>query len=495
MTYQLGVDIGVSRVHAAMARTSEDGSVTVEPFQLGSTGPDLPALVALSPEGEWHFGDQAAAIGSSRPQNLLTGLRRRIGDDVPFVVDGHKILAEDAYARLAVTVIEFVAQSEGARPAHVTLTYPADWGFFRVTLVQDALGTRYSGAFELIPEAEAAARGTTHTVDKNKALAVYDLGATTFDTAILRRKPIPWSDFDAWTILDETTGIPIGGMNFDDAIVRHVISSLDSAEEISGASLVALRGECAGAKEVLSLETRVEIPVRGADGPTNVPVSRTEFESLIESSLDTTISTLSKMIDGAELAAQSIDAVLLVGGSALIPYVQERLSEELEFPIVTQGAESLIALGAARSSWERSVDLPPPPPEPEVEEEPEEKSRFKVEIPKLVLSATDGSSRVATYMWRGILAVLFVASALYLFWALSPDSPGLFGSPAETTAPAATPTPTPTPSAEPTEPTSSVVPGEEGADPGQEPGPIQTAPAGEGDPAEEAPADESEQGG
>nr|NLD40313.1 Hsp70 family protein [Actinomycetales bacterium] len=420
MTYLLGVDIGSSRIHAATARTSSSGIPEIESVPLGSAAPHIPALVAVTADGRFEFGEEAASRGATEPQNLVSGVRRRIGDDVPFVVGSQQIPAEDAYARLATAVIETVTTAEGEPPAHVTFTYPAGWGPFRVALVQDALGSRYAGRFHLMPEAEAAARGSRRRVPQGRALAVYDLGGTTFDATVLRR------DATDWTVLDETGGSRVGGANFDDAVVDHVLASLASPGGVTGASLVALRRECTGAKEALTSERAVTIPAPGTDGPAMVRLTRTDFEKLIENHLEQTVTTLSETIEGAGLAAKEMDAVLVVGGSSHIPSVQERLSETLECEVVAEDQGALVAMGAARGGWERAESEPPPA------EEAVHTARAvheEVPLPKFVLSATGGSSRVATYIWRVILVLLVLGSAYYLYTALNSENRGLFGAP------------------------------------------------------------------
>lgn len=105
LIYHVGIDIGASRVHAATARMTPLGEERVEPFPLGNSRVDMPALMSVAPDGDLEFGDAAAARGADQPETLVSSIRARVGSAVPFVVGDHRISADDAYARLAATVV------------------------------------------------------------------------------------------------------------------------------------------------------------------------------------------------------------------------------------------------------------------------------------------------------------------------------------------------------------------------------------------------------
>ena len=110
-----------------------------------------------------------------------------------------------------------------------------------------------------------------------------------------------------------------------------------------------LRRECVEAKEALSFDTEVTIPVVLPSLRTNVRLVRVEFESMIRSSLDHTVGALTRTVSSAGLSADDLQAVLLVGGSSRIPLVSQLLSTEFRRPVVLDPhPEHSIALGAAR---------------------------------------------------------------------------------------------------------------------------------------------------
>jgi molecular chaperone DnaK len=104
------------------------------------------------------------------------------------------------------------------------------------------------------------------------------------------------------------------------------------------------------AKEALSIDTEVTIPVLLPQVQSQVSLTRTEFEDLIRPRLAQTIEALRRTLDSAALSPADLDAVLLVGGSSRVPLVARLLSAELGRPVAVDGdPQAAIALGAALS--------------------------------------------------------------------------------------------------------------------------------------------------
>jgi len=80
----------------------------------------------------------------------------------------------------------------------------------------------------------------------------------------------------------------------------------------------------------------------------DLEVDRRSFEALIEELLASTLVEVDRALTEAQLAAEAIDRVILVGGSTHIPRVQELLSERFACPVEHAVDPALcVALGAA----------------------------------------------------------------------------------------------------------------------------------------------------
>jgi molecular chaperone DnaK (HSP70) len=225
--YYLAVDVGTSRVAAATARLAPDGSISTAPFPLGRRTDSAATVVFVADDGEYLFADAAERRGVTQPDRLIREFKRSVGDEVPLMVGGRAIPAEQLYAHTVASVIETVSEREGARPAAVMLTHPAAWGPHRIGLIRSALAAVGVTDVELITEPEAAARHyeASRPVQVGHTLAVYDLGGGTFDSVILRKE----SD-DSFELVGKPIGIDnLGGADFDDAVLRHVLRSAQAS--------------------------------------------------------------------------------------------------------------------------------------------------------------------------------------------------------------------------------------------------------------------------
>jgi molecular chaperone DnaK len=357
--YFLAIDIGTSRTSAATARWAPDGSLIAAPFALGRASDNAPT-VAFAADGELLFGDAAERRGATQPDRLIREFKRRVGDDVPILAADRAFAPEDLYAEAVDWVARAVIEREGATPAGIALTVPAAWGAFRTERVRAAIALRGWRDVSVVTEPEAAARHyeSASPLSAGCALAVYDFGGGTFDAVVLRK-----DDDGAVRIVGTPSGLSdLGGADFDDLLVRHVVRTAHvDAVQLAGDSagrmaLAALRRECVEAKESLSFDSEVVIPVLLSGDQRTVRLSRDEFELMIADDLDRTLAAFQDALADAGLDARDVEAILLTGGSSRIPRVAQVLSERFDRPIaIDADPKAIIALGAARIAADAAV--------------------------------------------------------------------------------------------------------------------------------------------
>ena len=363
-SYYLGIDVGTARVSAATARPTHDGSVVVSHVPLGHRNDNAPAVVFVTSHGGLLFGDTAERRGLAEPEHLVREFTRNVGDDVPLSVGGHSVDAPHLLAQTVASVVSAATESEGADPAGVTVTYPSSWGPHRTGLIRSALTDVGLPDVALMSEAEAAARNyeATHPLEPGRSVVVYDLGGTTFHTAVTRK-----GRDGSLSLVGQPPGLDnLGGADFDDLVFRHVLRGAGAAGmDLSSAetrdALIQLRRECVDAKEALSFDTEVTIPVLLPQVSTKIRLTRSEFEAMIDGHIDRTVGALDDAVEGAGVDIADVDAIVLVGGSSRIPRVAQRLSELFDRPIVVdQDPKSSTAMGAARGSLFSHVALAHP---------------------------------------------------------------------------------------------------------------------------------------
>jgi hypothetical protein len=155
----------------------------------------------------------------------------------------------------------------------------------------------------------------------------------------------------------------LGGIDFDEAVVQHVVRALGDdvppAEDAAPATLTALarlRQECVDAKETLSSDTDVAIPVLLPERQATVRLTRSELEEMIRPPLDASIGAVHRALRSADVAPDDLDVVLLVGGSSRIPLVGQLIGAELGRPTAVDAHPKYsVALGAATLAAGRAV--------------------------------------------------------------------------------------------------------------------------------------------
>ena len=156
MPYVLGIDVAPGRTHAATCLRRGAGWEDPEPLWLGERGPAAASALFLDDEGYLLTGDAAVQAGARVPSRLLTGFHRRIGDDVPMMVEGEPFPPEALTTVLAEGIAEHAASMFDGEPLHLVLTHPGDWGAYRRDLLRSALAESGFTAVTLVPGPIAA---------------------------------------------------------------------------------------------------------------------------------------------------------------------------------------------------------------------------------------------------------------------------------------------------------------------------------------------------
>lgn len=375
--YSLGVDLGTTYTAAAVWR---DGRAEVVP--LGDHSPQIPSALFRTEEGQFLVGEAAVRRGAADPGRLATEFKRRVGDETSIMVGGTPTSAHALMGQLLSWVVAHVTAGQGRAPDTVVLTCPANWGPYRRELMEQVGRIAGVGGVVICTEPSAAAVhfASTERVEVGDTIAVYDLGGGTFDAAVLR-KDGP-ADF---ALLGSPEGLEhLGGLDFDAAVLQHVWRTVgdidaDPEDEAVLAALSRLRRDCTEAKEALSVDTHVTIPVDLDAQHRTVRLSRDELEELVRPSLEETVAAVERALDSADLTAAELGSVLLVGGSARIPLVTELLTRRLGRPVaVSAQPKHGVALGAAMVGAHVSGALSPGPPTPRAAGSPPREGRGAV---------------------------------------------------------------------------------------------------------------------
>ena len=376
MTYYLGVDLGTTYTAAAVF---ENGSARV--LELGNRTPTIPSVVYLTPEGTVLTGEAANRRAATDPTRVAREFKRRIGDTTPLLLGGTPYSADALSAMLLRWTHDQVTERQGQAPAGIAVTYPANWGPFKRDLLDQAIRQADLDGVTTITEPEAAVidYASNERVDPGAIVAVYDLGGGTFDAAVVRKLE------HGVEVLGEPEGIErLGGIDFDEAVFAHVraslgdaLSQLDQNDPVALSAMARLRQECVDAKEALSSDSEVSIPVVLPSIATEVRLTRAEFERMITPTLAPTLTAMQRALRSAGVTSDQVDSILLAGGSSRIPLVAQMIGAEMGRPVAVDAhPKHTVALGAAKAAADAAsattaapaapapAPIVPPAPEP-----------------------------------------------------------------------------------------------------------------------------------
>src|SRR5690606_8895507 len=295
----LSIDLGTSNTVAVLA---EDGrSPRVVDVDGSAT---MPSAVYAGEDGTLLVGRDAERRARLDPSRFEPNPKRRI-DDQTLLLGTDVIPVSEALAAVLRRVLsEVTRQLGGTQPDEVRLTHPAQWGpTRRAVLMSAAKQAGITGAITLVPEPVAAAAHFAsfpgHALAPGQALAVYDLGAGTFDAAVVGA-----TQDGGFTVLAEDGLSDLGGLDVDQALLVHVGRSVSHKDPQRWQRLLrpettadrrarrALQEDVKAAKEALSRHPQTEVPM--PEPFTDVLVTRGELEALVRPAMLRSVELMSR---------------------------------------------------------------------------------------------------------------------------------------------------------------------------------------------------------
>lgn len=351
MAKNLAIDFGNSNTGIAYWDESRkmgvtlviDDITTVETYQ-SLEGQEksvylVPSLINYSTQNEQWIGNQVLEKNLYGAPGTFKWMKRYISTRNPSKVNvgGRSIDHYKAGHDFLSSVILQAAEKVDLGEEEIVFTVPVesfehyeDW---IANIAEDIQITR----FRLIDEASAAALGYDAHIQPNDVYIVFDFGGGTLDVSVVI---IEDEDEDAAVhgkscrVLGKS-GADLGGMIVDSWIFEYIIkeNGMTSSDENVRILSRALLVQCETAKKRLSQYDSANISVvNPEDGSViNAHITRDEFESQILegngffNTINSTI--LQALMKAGEkgYTQEDIKAVLMVGGSSLIPSVQKTL--------------------------------------------------------------------------------------------------------------------------------------------------------------------------
>lgn len=357
-----GIDLGttnslIASVKSGLAETIND-----------KNGKDILPSVVSYQSNEILVGDSAKALAVSDPENTIVSAKRLIGRSktdiatkyasLPYHFCGDEnhpaivtrtgeINPVQVSAQILKTLAQRAELSLGGELTGVVITVPAYFDDAQRHSTKDAAKLAGVNVLRLLnePTAAAVAYGldTKHEGKQEGVVAVYDLGGGTFDISILRLNK------GVFEVLATGGDSALGGDDFDEAIVEHLINKAGLSRPLSASMERQLTQQACFAKEQLSSHDSVDISLTlEASKQWTGSLTRNDFEQLIAPLVKRTLRACRRAVKDAELAIADVIEVVMVGGSTRVPYVRSEVETFFaRKPLTSIDPDKVVAVGAA----------------------------------------------------------------------------------------------------------------------------------------------------
>ncbi len=366
--YDCGIDLGTT--NSCLAIPDNDHGFEI----IDNTADRMsvtPSAVLINGKGRMLIGQRA--YNSQKVEDLAIQFKRQMGLSkmIPFASAKVEKMPEELSSEI-LKQLRSDAETRLNRPIeNVVITVPAAFK----TLQSEATNKagKLAGFKNIIllqePIAAAVAYGAKPD-SKDKHWMVFDYGGGTLDVAII-------STLDNRLTVENSEGDNyFGGSDIDRILFREVVLKKLKAEGYhvdelfdestsSGKSLARkIQLDCERCKIELSNKDTAILEIFDIDDDEGEPIefeceiTRAELESLIADTIERSIVIAKKALAGADVKAEQLDKILLVGGSTFIPLVRQRLAEEFGVPLDSSlNPMTVVAAGAAIYASTSVIDV------------------------------------------------------------------------------------------------------------------------------------------
>jgi molecular chaperone DnaK len=369
MPKTIGIDLGTT--NSVVAVMEGDNPAVISNEEGGRT---TPSVVGFTQKGERLVGQVAKRQRVTNPENTVYSIKRFMGrrykevpteikqvpykvvevgnGDVRVDVFGKKFSPPEISAMILQKLKKAAEDYLGEKVEKAVITVPAYFNDSQRKATKDAGTIAGLDVVRIINEPTAAALAYGMDKKKDQTIAVYDFGGGTFDISILEVG-------EGVVEVKSTNGdTHLGGDDIDQRIQDWIVSEFkkESGIDLSVDKMAIQRLKEAAEKAKIELSTTVETEINlpfvtaDASGPKHLlmKLTRAKLEQLVEELVQRSVAPCRQALADANLKADQIDEVVLVGGQTRMPRIQMLVRELFgKEPHKGVNPDEVVAVGAA----------------------------------------------------------------------------------------------------------------------------------------------------
>jgi len=343
----LGIDLGTTNSCMAIV---EGGKATVITNIEGER--TTPSVVAFK-GNERLVGSVAKRQAVTNPDRTIRSIKREMGTDKKLNIDGKDYTPQEISAMILKKLKDDAENYLGEKITDAVITVPAYFNDAQRQATKDAGTIAGLNVLRIINEPTASTLAYGLDKEEEQTILVYDLGGGTFDVSILE---IGEGVFEVKSTAGDTR---LGGDDWNKRIIDWIVAEFkkDTGIDLTADKAALQRVTDAAEKAKIELSTLMETVISlpfiamGSDGqPKNLEIklSRSKLESLTEDLLERTLGPVRQAMKDANIEAEKIDKILLVGGQTRAPAVRSIIQKYFaKEPYKNINPDECVSMGAA----------------------------------------------------------------------------------------------------------------------------------------------------